>query len=185
MYQHEDSIFEKICKIYKKITPLWVIITATIISILTTCFLVDGDFGIVVPNTIKSTGFYAFVMASTKRRIFINVMCSIFSRGILIAFMGIYGATLLDDGYVEKRYYSNGRVEIVDSASMLFGLIILIALCVIFVPAIPCIISLLKEIIYRIYKFISKKRDKKKQLEQLKNIKIKNEVEKKINNLKY
>lgn len=185
MYQHEDSMFEKLCKIYKKITPLWVIIIATIISILTTCFFVDGDFGIVVPNTIKATGFYSFVMASTKRRIFINIICSIFSRGILIAFMGIYGVTLLDDGYVEKRYYSNGRVEIVDSASMLFGLIILIALCVIFVPAIPCVISLLKEIICRIYKFISKKRDKKKQLEQIRKNRIKNEVEKKINNLKY
>ena len=66
MYQHEDSMFEKLCKIYKKITPLWVIIIATIISILTTCFFVDGDFGIVVPNTIKATGFYSFVMASTK-----------------------------------------------------------------------------------------------------------------------
>lgn len=78
-----DSVY----RFYKKITPLWLMIIAFIVSVFMTWFIVDGDFGIVVPQSLKEASFYTFAMASTKNQVIINLLCIFFSRGIFIVFL--------------------------------------------------------------------------------------------------
>lgn len=113
--------------------------------------MVDGDFGIVVPQSLKEASFYTFAMASTKNQVIINLLCIFFSRGIFIVFFALTGALDSDKDYIEKRTYQNGRTEYHNvTAESSFIMLIIIILGAVFLPIIPCLIALGWEIIKRI-----------------------------------
>lgn len=142
-----DSVY----RFYKKITPLWLMIIAFIVSVFMTWFIVDGDFGIVVPQSLKEASFYTFAMASTKNQVIINLLCIFFSRGIFIVFFALAGALDSDEDYIEKRTYQNGRTEYHNvTAESSFIMLIIIIFGAVFLPIIPCLIALGWEIIKRI-----------------------------------
>ena len=69
------NIINSISRLYKKITPICVVLIAFVISLITTWFTLDGDFGIVVPEVVKTTVFYNFIMSSENNKFIVNVLC--------------------------------------------------------------------------------------------------------------
>lgn len=102
------NIINSISRLYKKITPIWVVLIAFVISLITTWFTLDGDFGIVVPEVVKTTVFYNFIMSSENNKFIVNLLCIFFSRSVFIALAMFLLPSLLDDGTTTTTYYSDG-----------------------------------------------------------------------------
>lgn len=134
-----------IAKFYRKITPMWVVMLAFIISLITTWFTLEGNFGIVVPDDIKATAFYNFIMSSENNKFIVNLLCIFFSRSVLIAIVMSLLPSLLDDGTTTTTYYSDGSS--VTTGNEWIFICLFVGVGVLYLPAIPCFVGMCKEII--------------------------------------
>ena len=139
------NIINSISRLYKKITPICVVLIAFVISLITTWFTLDGDFGIVVPEVVKTTVFYNFIMSSENNKFIVNVLCIFFSRSVFIALAMFLLPSLLDDGTTTTTYYSDGS-SITTGGEWVF-ICLLFGVGVLYLPAIPCFIGMCKEIV--------------------------------------
>lgn len=139
------NIVDAIFNFYKKITPMWVVVIAFIISLITTWFTLDGEFGIVVPNEVKTMAFYNFIMSSEKNKFIVNLLCIFFSRSVLIAIFMFLLPAALDDGTRTITYYSDGTST--TSGDEWIFICLIFGVGVLYLPAIPCFIGMCKEIV--------------------------------------
>lgn len=139
------NIINSISRLYKKITPICVVLIAFVISLITTWFTLDGDFGIVVPEVVKTTVFYNFIMSSENNKFIVNVLCIFFSRSVFIALAMFLLPSLLDDGTTTTTYYSDGS-SITTGGEWVF-ICLLFGVGVLYLPVIPCFIGMCKEIV--------------------------------------
>lgn len=139
------NIINSISRLYKKITPICVVLIAFVISLITTWFTLDGDFGIVVPEVVKTTVFYNFIMSSENNKFIVNVLCIFFSRSVFIALAMFLLPSLLDDGTTTTTYYSDGS-SITTGGEWVF-ICLLFGVGVLYLPAIQCFIGMCKEIV--------------------------------------
>lgn len=149
------KIIDAILNFYKKITPMWVVVIAFIISLVTTWFTLDGNFGIVVPDNVKTTVFYNFIMSSEKNKFTVNLLCIFFSRSVLIAIFMFLLPSALDDGTRTITYYSDGT-SITSGDEWIF-ICLIFGVGVLYLPAIPCFIGMCKEIVIKIIEYREKR----------------------------